>query len=267
MKYIFLLLSTILLFSCTTYQTTYSSYDEVYDTYTPTVESSDVIEDEPVSIYFNVIDYDLWTYRYPNYRRYWFYNNYNYSYWSIYSNYWYLYNYPLNYWNQGYSWNYYYWGPYNYNYYNNYWYTNNFYNNYYYTNNYYNYYTNHHRPFYYGPRSGIQTLNRRPFFIPKTEQKKPTKPVDRPKQDLYIHSKPNHRPIKEDKPQRFESIDIRTKEPARTQPIRTNDTYKPNRTQQTKPQNPQRTQQTKPQNPQRTQQTKPQTTQRSNSKK
>ena len=255
MKYIFLLLSTILLFSCTTYQTTYSSYDEVYDTYTPTVESSDVIEDEPVSIYFNVIDYDLWTYRYPNYRRYWFYN-YNYSYWSIYSNYWYLYNYPLNYWNQGYSWNYYYWGHYNYNYYNNYWYTNNFYNNYYYTNNYYNYYTNHHRPFYYGPRSGIQTLNRRPFFSPKTEQKKPTKPVDRPKQDLYIHSKPNHRPIKEDKPQRFESIDIRTKEPARTQPIRTNDTYKPNRTQQTKPQN-----------SQRNQQTKPQTTQSSNSKK
>jgi len=261
MKYIFLLLSTLLLFSCTTtYQTTYSTYDEVYDTYTPPVESSDVIEDEPVNIYFNVIDYDLWTYRYPNYRRYWFYN-YNYSYWSIYSNNWCLYNYPLNYWNQGYNWNYYYWGPYNYNYYNNYWYSNNwysnnFYNNFYYTNNHYNYYTNHHRPFYYGPRSGIQTLNRRPLVSPKTEQKKP-KPIDRPKQDSYIHSNPNHTPIKEDKPQRFESIDIRTKEPVRTQ--------------QTKPQTPQRTQQTKPQTPQRTQpsrpqiqQNKPQTPQRNN---
>lgn len=227
MKYIFLLLST-LLFSCTT--TYYSTYDEIYDTYTPPVES-DVIEDEPVNIYFN--DYDFWTYRYPNYRRYWFYNNYNYSYWSIYSNNWYLYNYPLNYCNQGYSWNYYYWTPYNYNYYNNYWYSNNFYNN---------FYTNHHGPFYYGSRSGIQTLNRRPLVSPKTEK---TKPVDSPKQDSYIHSKPNHTPIKEGKPQRFENINVRTKDPIRTNnapvrtqskpPIRTNQPDRSSRPQRVQP--------------------------------
>ena len=141
MKYIFLLLTSLLIISCTTYQKTYSTYDEVYDSYTPSVESSDVIEGQPVNIYFNVIDYDLWTYRYPNYRRYWFYNNYSYIYpysnYSIYNNYNWFYTYP-NYWSIEYSWNYYYWGPFNCNYYSNYWnnnwYYGNWHNTFYYSN-------------------------------------------------------------------------------------------------------------------------------------
>ena len=233
MKYIFLLLTSLLIISCTTYQKTYSTYDEVYDSYTPSVESSDVIEGQPVNIYFNVIDYDLWTYKYPNYRRYWFYNNYSYIYpysnYSIYNNYNWFYTYP-NYWSIEYSWNYYYWVPFNYNYYSNYWnnnwYYGNWHNTFYYSNhhNNFNHQTHHHRPNLYRPRSvsnNNQIQHRKPFVESSKPEQKPNKPLERPKQDPYLHSRPSIKPVSESvvNPSRFESDKPlnQSKVPVRTQ--------------------------------------------------
>ena len=235
MKYIFFILSTLLLFSCKTTYNNYSSYDEVYDTYKPTGEiiSSDQVEQtEPVNIYF--IEYDLWTYRYPYYRRSWFYNNYSYNwsynwnYWSIYSpNYYYWHLYQPNYWNLGNNWNYY-CGTYN-PYYTNYWNNNWYGNNYWYSNQYHpyhNYFINNNKPILYGHRTVKPHTVQKPILSKPIYDKVPVEkpnpvPVEKPKKDPYIYSKPNTQPIRvESKPSKVED----TRKPVRTQsnpPVKT----------------------------------------------
>ena len=276
MKYIFLLLSTLLLFSCKTTYNNYSSYDEVYDTYKPTEEiiSSDQVEQTyPVNIQFNVIEYDLWTYRYPYYRRSWFYNSYNYNcsynwnYWSIYSpNYYYWHLYQPNYWNLGNSWNYY-CGVYSYPYYTNYWNNNWYGNNYWYNNHYHpyhNYFINNNKPVVYGHRTVKNPTIQKPNFSKPAYDKVPVErpnpvPVEKPKKDPYIYSNPNTKPIRvESKPSKLEDtrkpVITQPNPPVRTQPnppVRT----QPNRTEQ-----PQRVQpsQNKQPNVQRSVNTQPQ---------
>lgn len=194
MKYILSLLSIIFLFSCKSQKNSYS-YDEVYDQDIPSESlGPDDIETEPSTpsiFYFNVINYDLWAYRYPHYRKYWFYNTQNtYNYWPDYNYYNWIYP-QYNQWYINYNW--YYWGPFSYNYYSNYWYNNWYYNNWY-NGFYYNNYFYNNRPSHFGPRFNISSHrkeNRKP------EERPSKKPKDSRELQPYIRNNSDTKPIKD----------------------------------------------------------------------
>jgi hypothetical protein len=76
----------------------------------------------------------------------------------------------------------------------------------------------------YRPRSvsnNNQIQHRKPFVESSKPEQKPNKPLERPKQDPYLHSRPNIKPVSESgvNPSRFESDKPlnQSKVPVRTQ--------------------------------------------------